>query len=68
MPVYYPAKSAPTITLLESTFGNDKGDMLKVLMETDGEIYYYDSFRRWCYLEKIEEGTAFEWKKRPVKE
>jgi hypothetical protein len=34
-------------------FGNHKGDILSVKEEDrDGTIYYYDSFHRWCYLNK----------------
>ena len=47
------------IEFLENTFGNDIGDRLRVVLETNTEIYYYDGFGRYCYLEKSEEGIAY---------
>ncbi len=49
------------IRFLESTFANDRGDVVRVAEETAGEVYYYDSLRRWCYLKKTEEGTAYQY-------
>lgn len=45
-------KQYARIEFLVSTYGNDKGDVVKVQDETEGEIYYYDGFRRYCYLYK----------------
>lgn len=53
-------KTLYKVKLLKSTAYNDSGDILKVKEETDGEIYYYDSCKRWCYLYKSEEGTVYE--------
>ena len=47
------------IEFLKSTFGNDAGDSVRVVEETDEEVYYYDSFRRYCYLNKSEEGVTY---------
>jgi DNA-directed RNA polymerase subunit RPC12/RpoP len=47
------------IRFLESTAWNDAGDETTVIEETDGEIYYYDGCKRWCYLEKSLEGKTF---------
>ena len=44
---------------LVSSFGNDVGDVVKIVCETDGEVYYYDGFRRYCYLNKSEEGINY---------
>lgn len=52
-------KNFARIEFLQSTYGNDKGDIVEVQQENDTEIYYYDSFRRWCYLLKSEEGTTY---------
>ena len=54
------------VELLEGTAYNDEGDILRVkAVDEDGTIYYYDSFHRWCYLKKSEEGTV--WKRRNKK-
>lgn len=47
------------IVFLENTFGNTEGEVVKVLHETDEHVYYNDGFRRYCYMEKSEEGTAY---------
>lgn len=58
------SKREPTlfkIRLLKGMFGNSEGDILKVKMvDEKGDIYYYDGFHRWCYLEAAEEGIAWE--------
>lgn len=51
----------PKIRFLTDTFGNSKGDVVGITMSTETELYYYDSFRRWCYLEKSLEGKDFEY-------
>lgn len=39
------------VELLETTAYNSIGDILKVkAVDDDGNIYYYDNVRRWCYL------------------
>lgn len=51
------------IEFLKSGFGNDVGDTAKIVDETDGELYYYDGFRRYCYVNKSEEGISYRmWK------
>ena len=40
------------IEFLQSTFGNDEGDVVPVELVTDAEYYYTDGFCRWCYIEK----------------
>ena len=49
------------IRLLVDTYGNSAGD--RVLVEGDDEknIYYTDSFGRWCFLEKALEGVEFKY-------
>lgn len=47
------------IEFLETTYGNDKGDVVKVIKETESDVYYNDGFRRWCYLKKSEEGIVY---------
>jgi len=50
------------IRFLKSTFGNVQGDIVQ-LDTVDGQdnVYYYDSFDRYCYLTPEEEGTVWEW-------
>ena len=49
------------VRLLTRAFGNSEGDILKVKMvDEKGDIYYYDGFHRWCYLEALEEGVTWE--------
>jgi len=49
------------VRLLQSTFGNSEGDILNIKMvDENDDLYYYDGFRRWSVLEKIEEGTWWE--------
>lgn len=50
------------IRLLISTAYNDEGDILKVKAEDNENVYYYDTFHRWCYLEKFLEGKEWEYK------
>jgi len=59
-------KDKPKIEFLTSSFGNSAGDIAKVVNETDGEVYYYDSFRRYCYMNKSEEGILYRYI--PIKE
>ena len=47
------------IEFLIDTLGNGIGDIVKVSEETDGEVYYNDGLRRWCYFNKTEEGAAY---------
>jgi hypothetical protein len=47
------------IEFLETTHGNDMGDIVRVVGETEGEVYYWDGYRRYCYLFKSEEGTTY---------
>ena len=49
------------IKFLVSMFGNDRGDIVRVVEETADEIYYYDSFRRYCYVNKADMGKEFEY-------
>ncbi|CAB1251615.1 protein of unknown function [Ruminococcaceae bacterium BL-6] len=60
-PKYKPITNKRFI-LLKNTAYNDEGDILDIIEETDNEIYYYDSFKRWCYLNKSEEHNTFEYK------
>ena len=46
------------IKFLESTFGNSVGDTVRIAEETENEVYYFDSFSRWCYVPKSEEGKS----------
>lgn len=52
-------KDFARIEFLQSGFGNDVGDVVKVVLETDDEVYYYDGFRRYCYMNKSEEGISY---------
>ena len=39
------------VKLLEQTAYNNEGDTLNIkLVDEEGNIYYYDYFKRWCYL------------------
>lgn len=49
------------IRILEQTLGNDPGDVVQVQEETEDEVYFYDSFGRWCYLPKSSRGILWEW-------
>ena len=35
------------------------GEVFRVVIETDGEVYFYDADRRWCYYNKSEEGNNY---------
>ena len=48
------------IRFLCSSFGNDEGDEVWVQHEEDDAFYYYDSFHRWCFVEKMDEGVQYE--------
>ena len=61
------------IIFKKETFGNSKGDRVYV-QHDEGDYYYYDSFRRWCCVERDKEGEVYEiegdrlgkkWKCRP---
>jgi hypothetical protein len=52
-------KDFARIEFLQSGFGNDVGEIAKVVHETEGEVYYYDGFRRYCYMNKSEEGVNY---------
>jgi len=46
------------IRLLVDTLLNDKGDIVLAYKETEtGDVYYYDSEDRWCYISPGE----YEW-------
>jgi hypothetical protein len=47
------------IKLLKNTAYNSEGDIIPIVLETEKEIYYYDSCHRYCYLNKNEEGIYF---------
>lgn len=49
------------IKFLQSTFGNDVGDIVTIQHEENDEIYYNDGFRRYCYLLKSEEGIVYKY-------
>ena len=49
----------PRIKFLESTLGNSIGETVRVVEETENEVYYFDGLRRYCYFLKSEEGTAY---------
>ncbi len=49
------------IKFISVSFGNSEGDVTKVELETEKEVYYYDGFDRYCYLEKSLEGIEFEY-------
>lgn len=39
------------VKLLEQTAYNDDGNILNIKsVDEEGNIYYYDCFKRWCYL------------------
>lgn len=48
------------IRFLSESFGNSKGDEVYVQHEEDDAFYYYDSFGRWCYVSKMDEGEDYE--------
>jgi len=50
--------------MLKSCFGWDNGSEFVIAMETDGELYFSDVFRRWSYIEKKDEGVEFEYLKK----
>lgn len=56
------------IRFLQDMFGNDTGDIVNVLSADNENLYYYDGFRRWCYMRLSDEGVEWEYvgKKRPV--
>jgi len=37
----------------------ETGEIFKVVEETDGEVYFYDDFKRYVYFNKSEEGTLY---------
>ena len=47
------------IKFLVSTMGDDPDDVVKVLHETETEVYYEDGLERYVYLSKDEEGVVF---------
>ena len=47
------------IKFLKPTAYNDVGDIVPIVEETKDNIYYYDNFRRWCYIEKLTENIDF---------
>ena len=49
------------IEFLSNTFGCGIGKTTRVVAEDKDNIYYYDGFGRWCYLEKSLENEV--WKK-----
>lgn len=49
------SKKEPTIAkakiISNKCFGNDEGDIVNIKeIDKYGNIYYYDTFHRWCYL------------------
>ena len=54
-------KDFARIEFLKNTTGftNYAGNIVKVVQETDTEVYYFDSFKRYCYLPKSEEGVSY---------
>lgn len=54
-------KSPKRFRLLKDTAYNSEGDIISIVEETENEIYYYDSCKRYCYLNKSEEGKIFEY-------
>jgi hypothetical protein len=48
------------IRFLKSSAYNSEGDIVPLANETDGEVYYYDSCRRYCYLSKTDDKDSFE--------
>ena len=49
------------IKFLMNMLNNDLDEEVKVVKQTDNEIYYIDGLGRWCYLLKSEEGISFEY-------
>lgn len=49
------------IRLLKGTAYNSEEDKIAIVQEDDSCIYYNDSCHRYCYLNKSEEGTIFEY-------
>ena len=51
-----PKQKEPTlfrvVLLDDKCFGNSYGDILNIKYEDDKYYYYYDGFKRWCYIEK----------------
>jgi hypothetical protein len=47
------------IIFLESTFGNYQGDIVRASLGDDGTAYYYDNFRRYCFLKAKERGKIW---------
>lgn len=56
---HYKPISKKRFKLLKDTAYNSEGDIINIVEESDNGIYYYDSFRRWCYLNKSEENDIF---------
>ena len=49
------------IEFLADTYGNAAGDRVWIEAIDDKNIYYTDSFGRWCYLEKTLEDIEFKY-------
>jgi len=49
------------IRFLKDMAYNSEGDIVPIIQETDGEVYYNDSCHRYCYLNKSDEGIDFEY-------
>ena len=49
------------IRLLGNTGFNSDGEIVNIVLETDGEVYYYDACSRYVYLFKKDEGVDFEY-------
>lgn len=50
------------IEFLKDTYGNSTGDVVNVINETEGEVYYIDTFKRHCFLPMSERGITWEFK------
>jgi hypothetical protein len=47
------------IILLKPSLGHSPGESVAVVEECTFCLYYYDSFGRWCYVDKVDEGDEF---------
>lgn len=57
------ARSKPVcrIRFLIDMFMGDAGDIVNVWAEDETALYYYDSERRWCYVNKSDEDVDWEY-------
>jgi len=47
------------IVFIKSSFGNCSGDVVNVTEDDETSYYYYDGFKRWCYVDKSDKSILF---------